>query len=186
MAAFTGRAAELAALDLLLTGAAGVAGGGRGAAELADAAAVLIACAGTAGVGKTALAVRWARRAAGAFPDGQLYVNLRGYDPGQPVPPADALAGFLRALGLAGQDIPAGDDERAAAYRSLLDGRRMLVVLDNAASVEQVRPLLPGCPSCLVVVTSRDSLAGLVARHGARRLDLDMLPLPTRSGCCGR
>ena len=131
---------------------------------------------GTAGVGKTALAVRWARQAAGWFPDGQLYVNLRGYDPGQPVPPADALAGFLRALGMAGQQIPPGDDERAAAYRSLLDGRRMLVLLDNAASVEQVRPLLPGCPSCLVLVTSRDSLAGLVARHGARRIDLDILP----------
>ena len=142
--------------------------------------------AGTAGVGKTALAVRWARRAAAAFPDGQLYVNLRGYDPGAPVLPGDALAGFLRALGLAGEDIPAGEDERAAAYRSLLDGRRMLVVLDNAASVEQARPLLPGSPSCLVVVTSRDSLAGLVARHGARRLALDMLPPPTRSGCCGR
>jgi tetratricopeptide (TPR) repeat protein len=126
--------------------------------------------------------VRWARRAAGGFPDGQLYVNLRGYDPGQPVAPADALAGFLRALGLAGQDIPPGEDERAAAYRSLLDGRRVLVVLDNAASVEQARPLLPGCPSCLVVVTSRDSLAGLVARHGAHRLDLDMLPLPDALG----
>ena len=194
MAAFTGRDAELAALDLLLAGAVGVAGsaemaamaGVSGAAAMADAvgqaglgdgAAVPIAVlAGTAGVGKTALAVRWARRAAAAFPDGQLYVNLRGYDPGAPVPPADALAGFLRALGLAGEDIPAGEDERAAAYRSLLDGRRMLVVLDNAASVGQARPLLPGSPSCLVVVTSRDSLAGLVARHGARRLALDMLP----------
>ena len=109
-------------------------------------------------------------------------MNLRGYDPGQPVPPGDALAGFLRALGMAGPDIPPGEDERAAAYRSLLDGRRVLVVLDNAASVEQVRPLLPGCPSCLVVVTSRDSLAGLVARHGARRLDLDILPLADAVG----
>jgi DNA-binding SARP family transcriptional activator/Flp pilus assembly protein TadD len=206
VAAFTGRDAELAALDLLLAGAVAVAGsaevagtagvaGSAGAAGsagvsgaagmagavgqpgLGDGAAVPIAVlAGTAGVGKTALAVRWARRAAAAFPDGQLYVNLRGYDPGAPVPPGDALAGFLRALGLAGEDIPAGEDESAAAYRSLLDGRRMLVVLDNAASVEQVRPLLPGSPSCLVVVTSRDSLAGLVARHGARRLALDMLP----------
>jgi len=88
----------------------------------------------------------------------------------------DALAGFLRALGVAGQDIPLEVDERAAAYRSLLDGRRMLVVLDNASSVEQIRPLLPGTPSALVVVTSRDSLAGLVARHGAQRLDLDLLP----------
>ena len=161
-----------------VAGARGVGVSGlAGQPDLADGAAVPIAVlAGTAGVGKTALAVRWARRAAAAFPDGQLYVNLRGYDPGAPVAPGDALAGFLRALGLAGDDIPAGEDERAAAYRSLLDGRRMLVVLDNAASVEQARPLLPGSPTCLVVVTSRDSLAGLVARHGARRLDLDMLP----------
>jgi tetratricopeptide (TPR) repeat protein len=131
---------------------------------------------GTAGVGKTALAVRWARRVRAAFPDGQLYVNLRGYDPGQPVLAGDALAGFLRALGLPGPDIPREVDERAAAYRTLLDGRRMLVVLDNASTVEQVCPLLPGNPSSLVLVTSRDSLAGLVARHGARRLDLDTLP----------
>jgi DNA-binding SARP family transcriptional activator/Tfp pilus assembly protein PilF len=175
VAAFTGRSDELAALDLLLTGPAGT-------ADAAGSGGAIFVVSGTAGVGKTALAVRWSRRAAGAFPDGQLYVNLRGYDPGQPVPPGDALAGFLRALGLAGQDIPQETDERAAAYRSLLDGRRVLVVLDNAVSVEQVRPLLPGCPSCLVVVTSRDSLAGLVARHGAGRLDLDMLPLPDALG----
>ena len=161
-----------------VTGASGVgATAAAGQSGPDDRAAVPIAVlAGTAGVGKTALAVRWARRAATAFPDGQLYVNLRGYDPGAPLLPADALAGFLRALGLAGEDIPAGEDERAAAYRSLLDGRRMLVVLDNAASVEQARPLLPGSPTCLVIVTSRDSMAGLVARHGARRLALDMLP----------
>ena len=185
VAAFTGRDAELAALDLLLAGVNATAGVTRVAGEpdLADGSAVPIAVlAGTAGVGKTALAVRWARRAAASFPDGQLYVNLRGYDPGAPVAPGDALAGFLRALGLAGEDIPAGEDERAAAYRSLLDGRRMLVVLDNAASVDQARPLLPGSPSCLVVVTSRDSLAGLVARHGARRLALDRLPAPDAIG----
>ncbi|MGH8921280.1 MAG: NB-ARC domain-containing protein, partial [Actinomycetes bacterium] len=128
------------------------------------------------GVGKTALALRWAHRVRGDFPDGQLYVNLRGYDPGQPLSADDVLAGFLRALGLAGHDIPLEVDERAAAYRSLLDGRRMLVVLDNAATVEQIRPLLPGTPSAMVVVTSRDSLAGLVARDGARRLGLDLLP----------
>jgi DNA-binding SARP family transcriptional activator len=189
VAAFTGRSGELAALDLLLDsrpgpgpGAGDAAGDGAEATGPGETAGAIFVLSGTAGVGKTALAVRWSRRAASAFPDGQLYVNLRGYDPGQPVPPADALAGFLRALGLAGQDIPPETDERAAAYRSLLDGRRVLVVLDNAASVEQVRPLLPGCPSCLVVVTSRDSLAGLVARHGAGRLDLDMLPLPDALG----
>ena len=138
---------------------------------------VISAIGGTAGVGKTALAVQWAHQVAERFPDGQLYVNLRGYDPGQPMTATDALAGFLRALGVAGPDIPAGEDERAARYRSLLSAKRMLVVLDNAGSVEQVRPLLPGSPGCVVLVTSRDTLAGLVARDGARRLTLDLLPL---------
>jgi DNA-binding SARP family transcriptional activator len=170
---FTGRAAELAELDRLLTaaGEADRSGGGT------PGGAVICAVAGTAGVGKTALAVHWAHQVRDAFPGGQLYVDLRGYDPGEPVTASDALAGFLRSLGVADQDIPADADERAACYRSLLDRRRTLVVLDNAATVEQVRPLLPGTPSCLVLVTSRDSLAGLVARHGARRLDLDLLPL---------
>jgi DNA-binding SARP family transcriptional activator/tetratricopeptide (TPR) repeat protein len=171
--AFTGRVDELATLDKL----AAVIGTSGGAGQsVAGPAAMVICVAGTAGVGKTALAVHWARLARGTFPDGQLHVNLRGYDPGRPVSPGDALAGFLRALGMPGQDIPRELDERAAAYRTLLDGRRMLVVLDNASTVEQVRPLLPGSPSSLVLVTSRDSLVGLVARHGARRLDLDTLP----------
>ncbi len=172
---FTGRSQELAYLDLLLARTAET-GATRVTSE--DSTAVVIsAVSGTAGVGKTALAMRWAHRVRSEFPDGQLYVNLHGFDPEQPLSAADALAGFLRALGLAGQNIPVEVEERAAAYRSLLDGRRMLVVLDNASSVEQVRPLLPGAPSCVVVVTSRDSLAGLVARHSARRLDLDLLPL---------
>jgi DNA-binding SARP family transcriptional activator/Tfp pilus assembly protein PilF/DNA-binding XRE family transcriptional regulator len=161
---FTGRAAELAELSGLL------------AAGDPPGTVVVSAIGGTAGVGKTALAIYWAHQAAARFPDGQLYVNLRGYDPGQPVPAADALAGFLRALGLPGQQIPAGLDERAARYRSLMAGRRALVIADNAASAEQVRPLLPGTQTCVVLVTSRDSLAGLVARDGARRLDLDLLP----------
>ena len=111
------------------------------------------------------------------FPDGQLYIDLRGYDPDQPPMPSElGLAGFLRALGLAGQDIPAEFSERAAAYRSMLAGKRMLIVLDNACSAEQIRGLLPGSPSCLVVVTSRNRLAGIVAQHGARRLELDVLP----------
>ena len=138
--------------------------------------------AGTAGVGKTALALHWAHQVSARFPDGQLYVNLRGYDPARPVAATDALAGFLRALGVGGQDIPAGQDERAARYRSLLADTRMLVILDNAASEEHVRPLLPGTPGCAVVVTSRDSLAGLVARDGAHRLDLDLLPLNNAVG----
>ena len=166
MAHFIGRAEELDHLSTLLDTA--TEDGGT---------VVISAVSGTAGVGKSALALRWAHRVRDEFPDGQLYVNLRGYDPDQPLSAADALAGFLRALGLAGAEIPLEVDERAAAYRSLLDGRRMLVVLDNAATVEQVRPLLPGTPSAVVVVTSRDALTGLVARHGAARLDLDLLPL---------
>jgi tetratricopeptide (TPR) repeat protein len=169
---FTGRAQELAELDHLRAGTAKHAG----AAGEESTVAVISVISGTAGVGKTALTLRWAHRLQGEYPDGQLYVNLRGYDPDQPMSAGDALAGFLRALGLAGQEIPLEMDERAAAYRSLLNRRRVLVVLDNAATVEQVRPLLPGTASCLVVVTSRDSLTGLVARHGARRLDLDPLP----------
>jgi tetratricopeptide (TPR) repeat protein len=164
--AFTGRAAELDELSRLLPAAGG---GGKSTAVL------ISAVSGTAGVGKTALAVRWAHQVRDRFPDGQLYVNLRGYDPEQPMTASDALAGLLRALGVGGQDIPAEPDERAARYRSLLAGRRMLIVLDNAREVEQVRLLLPGSPACAVVVTSRDSLAGLVARHGAARLDLDLL-----------
>jgi len=164
--AFTGRAAELAELDRLL-----------GSPAAAAPAAVISAVSGTAGVGKTALAIHWAHRAASHFPHGQLHVNLRGYDPARPMTAADALAGFLRALGLPSRDIPPGEDQRAARYRSLLAGQRMLIVVDNASSVEQVRPLLPGSPGCAVLVTSRDALAGLVARDGATRLDLDLLPL---------
>jgi DNA-binding SARP family transcriptional activator/tetratricopeptide (TPR) repeat protein len=163
---FAGRSEELAALTRLLD---------RPAGQTPEA-IVISAIGGTAGVGKTALAVHWAHQVADRFPDGQLYVNLRGYDPGQPMPAAEALSGFLRALGVPGQDIPTGETDRAAQYRSLTAGRRMLVVLDNASEVEQVRPLLPGSPACMVVVTSRDSLAGLVARDGAQRLDLDLLP----------
>jgi DNA-binding SARP family transcriptional activator/tetratricopeptide (TPR) repeat protein len=181
---FTGRAAELAELDRLLGSPAATAGtakgrpGGTHIGPTRAPAAVVSAVSGTAGVGKTALAVHWAHRtAADRFPDGQLHVNLRGYDPDRPMTAADALAGFLRALGVPGPDIPPGEEERAARYRSLLAGKQMLVVLDNASTADQVRPLLPGTPGCAVLVTSRDSLAGLVARDGATRLDLDLLPL---------
>ena len=169
---FTGREDELAALTGLLE-----------QADLrAPGTAVISAIGGTAGVGKTALALHWAHQVASRFPDGQLYVNLRGYDLGSPMPPEDALAWFLRTLGVSGRDIPAGVDECAARYRSLLAGRRMLVLLDNARSVEQVRPLLPASAGCLTLVTSRDSMAGLVAREGARRIELDLLPLADATG----
>lgn len=161
---FTGREPELRFLRMLAEQVG------------ADGTPVTAVIHGTAGVGKTALAVHWAHRASSGFPDGQLYVDLRGYDHEQPLPAAEALAGFLRALGLPGRDIPAEVGERAARYRSLLAERRMLIVLDNVGEAAQVRPLLPGGPACLVLVTSRDSLAGLVARDSACRLDLDLLP----------
>ncbi len=160
---FTGRVAELAQLSSMAEAA-----GGRLVA--------ICAIGGTAGVGKTALALQWAHEVADRFPDGQLYANLRGYAPGEPATAADTLAGFLRALGVPGADIPSDVDERAARYRSMLAGRRMLILADNASSAEQVRPLLPGASESVAVVTSRDSLPGLVARDGAQRLELDRLP----------
>jgi tetratricopeptide (TPR) repeat protein len=160
---FTGRSRELAELDQLLD------------QREQESAVVISAVCGTAGVGKTTLAVRWAHRVAAQFPDGQLYLDLRGYDPDQPVSPAAGLAAILRGLGLSAVDVPADLAERAARYRTLLADRRMLVVLDNARTADQVRPLLPGSRSCMVVVTSRDDLAGLVVRDGARRIDLDVL-----------
>jgi len=169
---FVGRADELASLTGMLE---------RASAQRPQT-LVISAIAGMAGVGKTALAMQWAHQVADRFPDGQLHVNLRGYDPGPPMLAADALAGFLRGLGVAEQDIPAQTEDRAACYRSLLAGRRMLIMIDNAADVEQVRPLLPGSPSCMTVVTSRDALAGLVARDGACRLDLGLLPLAEAAG----
>jgi DNA-binding SARP family transcriptional activator/tetratricopeptide (TPR) repeat protein len=163
VAGFTGRTAELSTLDEIVVGGSG-------------AAVAVGAVSGTAGVGKTALAVEWARLRHDWYPDGQLYVDLRGYDVDQPAVPADVLVGFLTALGVPEPDVPQDPDQRAARFRTATAGRRMLVLLDNASSVEQVRPLLPGHPSCAVIVTSRDSLAGLVAVHGARRLDLDLMP----------
>ncbi|SHM88341.1 AfsR/SARP family transcriptional regulator [Cryptosporangium aurantiacum] len=159
--AFTGREAALAELTARL--------------RTTTNAVVVSAVSGTAGVGKTALAVRWAHAARSRFPDGQLYVDLRGYGTEPPVPPATALAGFLTALGVSARDVPLDPDERAARYRTELSGRRLLVVLDNASSVEQVRPLLPGSPTCATLVTSRDTLGGLVAVDGAQRLLLDLL-----------
>lgn len=158
--AFTGRDACLEELDGLL-------GSSR--------AVVTMAIDGIAGIGKTALALHWAHRAADRLPDGQLYVNLRGYAQSPPMLPTEALARFLRALGVPQEQIPFDQDEQAAMYRSLTAERRMLVVLDNAATAEQVRPLLPGSATCLVLITSRADLSGLVALEGAHRLTLEVL-----------
>ncbi|MGW0479204.1 AfsR/SARP family transcriptional regulator [Nonomuraea sp. NPDC003214] len=128
---------------------------------------------GAAGAGKSALAVRAGHRLAAEFPDGQLHVDLNGYGQGDPVPPERALTRCLRALGVG--SVPAGATEQADLYRSLTAGRRLLVVLDNAANAGQVRPLLPGGTGCAVIVTSRDSLRGLVALEGARSLTLGTL-----------
>src|SRR5579872_6671202 len=135
----------------------------------------LLVITGTAGVGKTSLAVHWAHRIRQDFPDGQLYINLRGYDPGEPVVPDEALDRFLRALGMPAEAIPADSQAKESAYRSMVADRQVLIVLDNASSARQVRPLLPGTPSCVVVVTSRSRLSGLVARDGARRVLVDVL-----------
>ncbi|WP_199736538.1 BTAD domain-containing putative transcriptional regulator [Micromonospora sp. HM5-17] len=165
IAAFAGRTEQLDALDRLL-----------GAADGAQPETVTIAVlTGSPGIGKTTLAVHWAHRVAARFPDGQLYVNLRGFDPGGAVmSPYDALRGFLDALGVAPQQIPTTPDAQAALYRSLLAGRRVLVVLDNARDAEQARPLLPGTPGCMAVVTSRNQLAGLVAAEGAHPVTVEL------------
>jgi tetratricopeptide (TPR) repeat protein len=164
---FTDRVEQLAQMDLLLASVEG---------SSSAAAVVISTILGTAGVGKTAFVTHWAHRVSARFPDGQLYVNLHGFDRKDPVLPTEALAGFLRSLGVPNADIPIDVDERAARFRSLVAGRRILIVLDNARSAEQIRPLLPGTSSCLVLVTSRNMLSGLVSRDGARRVNLDLLP----------
>jgi DNA-binding SARP family transcriptional activator len=156
VAGFTGRQLPLKQLD-----------------ELAGTGVVTIA--GAAGIGKTALAVHWAHQVRDSFPDGQLYANLRGYAAGAPLRSMEALSRFLSALGVADEAIPADEEAASVLYRSLLAGKRMLVLLDNARDPEQVRPLLPGGSGSLAIVTSRDRLTGLAVREGAAGLDLDAL-----------
>jgi tetratricopeptide (TPR) repeat protein/transcriptional regulator with XRE-family HTH domain len=167
---FAGRAAELATLTGQLTWVDG---------EYGSAVAVV---SGMAGVGKTALAVRWAHQVADRFGDGQLYADLRGFSPaGPPAAPGDVLHCFIEALGVRAASIPVQADARAGLYRSLLAGRRVLVLLDNAADAEQVRPLLPASPGCLALVTSRAQLTGLAVAQGARPV-----PLTVMSGAAAR
>jgi DNA-binding SARP family transcriptional activator/tetratricopeptide (TPR) repeat protein len=162
---FVGRAAELAALSELLDEPRRAAG-----------TVVISAIGGTAGVGKTTLAMHWAQRVVARFPDGQLYANLRGFGPsGRPATPAEALRGFLDALAVPPERIPRDLAGQAGLYRSVLAGRRVLIVLDNARDAAQVRPLLPGAPGCLVLVTSRRQLASLAAADGARLIDIGVL-----------
>ncbi|GAA3349421.1 BTAD domain-containing putative transcriptional regulator [Amorphoplanes nipponensis] len=160
VAGFAGRDDQLAELDALLADGAG---------------AAVVTIGGTAGAGKTALAVQWGQRRRDRFPGGQLYLNLGGYSNGSPVHPAQALATFLRALGVPAEQVPVDLVEAGALYRTLVSDRRLLVVLDNAAGVDTIRPLLPGGAHCVTLVTSRDRLAGLIARDGARPLTLGEL-----------
>lgn len=155
---FTGRQAELAFLD-----------------AWARQGPPLVVLSGPGGVGKTALALHWTHRALDRFPDGQLYIDLRGFDRDHPVTATDALAGFLEALGVPGPDIPLDQAARAARFRSEVAGRRLLLLLDNASGPEHVRPLLPGAGPGAVLVTSRDTMSGLVAVDGGRRLALGAL-----------
>lgn len=160
--AFTGRAGELTALSRMVDESVG--------------AALVTTVTGTAGAGKTALAVNWAHQASARFPDGQLFLDLRGFGPsGKPLAPEEAARVFLDALRVPADHLPATAEARLGLFRSLLAGKRMLVVLDNARNAAQVRPLLPGGTDCRVVVTSRDRLAGLTVTDAARPLAVSAL-----------
>jgi DNA-binding SARP family transcriptional activator len=161
VAGFAGRSAELAALS---------ATPGRGGQPV-----LITAIGGTAGVGKTALAVHWARQHTAWFPDGQLYANLRGFGPADPLPPAEALRAFLDALHVPATQIPASLDGRRALYRAQLAGKKILILLDNARDPAQVRPLLPASPTATIVITSRNELASLIVADGAHPITLDVL-----------
>ncbi|HTI19622.1 MAG TPA: tetratricopeptide repeat protein [Kutzneria sp.] len=164
-AGFVGRVKEQAELDAIVDRVAD-----------GDGPLLISVLAGAGGIGKTWLALRWAHRHKHRFPDGELFVDLRGFSAaGAAVPPGEAVWGFLTALGVEPDQIPAGVDARVRLYRSLIAGKRMLVVLDNAATDEQVEPLLPGTSGCAVLVTSRRILTGLVSGHGAGPVPLSVL-----------
>lgn len=156
--AFIGRAKELAQLGRLVEEARGGSG--------------VLMIVGPAGSGKTALALQWCRGSRDAFPDGQLFLDLRGHSDESPMRPKEALSGLLRALGIAYQNIPHELAEMAELYQSTLAGRRVLIVLDNAESADQVRQLLPYDTGCLALVTSRNRLGSLIVTHGASMLPL--------------
>jgi DNA-binding SARP family transcriptional activator len=176
IADFVGRADDWRQLDLLIPRAG----------AMMPTTAIISAVVGAAGIGKTALAVHWGHSVVDHFPDGQLYIDMRGYSSDPPLQPLEALSRFLRALGLRPERIPADLDEASATYRSMLAKRRLLVIVDNANHVNQVRPLLPATSGCLCVVTSRSQLAGLVAMNAARSVSLDLLPLGDAVALLGR
>ncbi|MDR6593576.1 tetratricopeptide repeat protein [Saccharothrix longispora] len=167
-ALFVGREEYLADLDRALTP--------LGDDPATATAVVISAIGGAGGIGKTWLALHWAHRHSHRFPDGQMFIDLRGFSPDdQPLHSSVAVRGFLDALGVDPSRLPTDLDAQAALYRSLVAGKRMLIVLDNAATADQVAPLLPGTPTCTVLVTGRRKLASLIDRHGARHVQMGLL-----------